>query len=555
MEKQMRFPLSFGRTAVPFTMSLAASGIVAWAGDLAVGPVNPVILAMLAAAAGTITLQFAGRVRDAGTRAFMGKNGEEIEHFMIGAAETSHFIDTIKKRIEEDVDMADSIVANAEQNATTLRQIAANAQRASRAAADVRNESTAGGVEIDRGLRLIHDAQSDAEAACAKMTDLQKKSRSIQAITDLINEIATGTNLLALNAAIEAAHAGVHGRGFAVVAGEVKKLAQRTTNATGDIARMVNEICREAEEAAVGMTALSGKVTDAAQTVERVHVFLSKIEQVACTSEQEAQQIAAASHEQVESTAEINMAISQIRDNMRSTDAQLPQATHSAMMLAERAESLFEALAGADVKTQHDAVREAAEAAARDVERIFADAIARGQISEADLFDRNYLPIRGTNPQKFTTRFDAFTDRVLPPVQEKLLADMPQLAYAGAVDNNGYFPTHNTKFSQPLTGNYDADLVNNRTKRIFDDRTGSRCGSHTKTFLMQTYKRDTGEVMHDLSVPIRVAGKHWGGFRVGYRSGASPATAPSQPAPARAPATATAALQTPAIRPALRIVA
>lgn len=106
-------------------------------------------------------------------------------------------------------------------------------------------------------------------------------------------------------------------------------------------------------------------------------------------------------------------------------------------------------------------------------------------------------------------------------MQEALLARMPQLAYAGAVDNKGYFPTHNKKFSQPLTGNYEVDIVHNRTKRIFNDRTGSRCGSNTKPFLLQTYKRDTGEVMHDLSAPIYVDGKHWGGFRIGYRSSGS----------------------------------
>jgi len=121
-----------------------------------------------------------------------------------------------------------------------------------------------------------------------------------------------------------------------------------------------------------------------------------------------------------------------------------------------------------------------------------------------------------------TTRMAAtFTDRALPDLQEGLLSKMPQLAYAGAVDNNGYFPTHNKKFSQPLTGNYDVDIVNNRTKRIFNDRTGTRCGSNTKPFLLQTYKRDTGEVMHDLSAPIYVDGQHWGGFRVGYRSSAA----------------------------------
>ena len=107
---------------------------------------------------------------------------------------------------------------------------------------------------------------------------------------------------------------------------------------------------------------------------------------------------------------------------------------------------------------------------------------------------------------------------MLPAIQEPLLEANSFIIYAGAVDKNGYFPTHNKKFSQPLTGNYETDLANNRTKRIFNDKTGSRCGSNTSTFLLQTYKRDTGEIMHDLSAPIYVNGKHWGGFRIGYKA-------------------------------------
>ena len=77
-------------------------------------------------------------------------------------------------------------------------------------------------------------------------------------------------------------------------------------------------------------------------------------------------------------------------------------------------------------------------------------------------------------------------------------------------------PTHNAAVSRAPTGDYDHDLKYCRSKRIFDDPTGSRCGAHEKPLLLQTYKRDTGEIMHDLSVPIYINGKHWGGFRVGY---------------------------------------
>ena len=92
-----------------------------------------------------------------------------------------------------------------------------------------------------------------------------------------------------------------------------------------------------------------------------------------------------------------------------------------------------------------------------------------------------------------------------------------QASYAIACDQRGYVPTHNRHVNKPPSGDYETDLKYSRSKRIFDDPTGSRCGSHTRALLVQTYKRDTGEVMHDLSVPIHVNGRHWGGFRVGYQ--------------------------------------
>ncbi len=364
----------------------------------------------------------------------------------------------------------------------------------------------------------IRAATKDAESASTVMRGLKEKSSRIHVITEVIEEIAARTNLLALNAAIEAARAGEHGRGFAVVAGEVRQLAQRTKSATDEIGVMVREINEQAEKATSGMNALTDKVNHAAQNVERVHAMFRNIEQSSGVSEEQIQQIAAAAREHVATTRVISDAMLRIRDSMLSTEVELPRATNSAMALAELAEGISNALAESNVETMHDPIRVAAQTAAREIGRIFTEAIANGQISRDALFDRQYKPIPHTNPQKYTSRFDTFTDRVLPPVQEALLVAIPQIAFAIAVDDKGYLPTHNKKFSQPLTGDYETDLLNNRTKRHFNDRTGARCGSNTNDFLLQTYKRDTGEVMHDLSAPIYVEGKHWGGFRIGYRS-------------------------------------
>jgi methyl-accepting chemotaxis protein len=452
---------------------------------------------------------------------FTGLVGRSIDNIMIGAAETAYFVDSVKKKIHEDVQIAVAVADSAEQMARSTERIAANAGRAAKVAAQVRSESADGRAEADQGLQRIGIARAEARQAEATMIELQQKSRAIAGITEVISEISARTNLLALNAAIEAARAGEHGRGFAVVAGEVRQLAHRTREATDEIGATVRAITEQAEKASRGMASLNGVVSDAAGNVERVHGFLSHIEASSAVSEQEIGQIAALAREHVDSARGMTESLSRIRDSMLSTDAALPRATESAMALADKAETIAAALVASSTSTLHDPVRIAVQQAAHDTGVLFSNAIKAGQITREALFDRRYKPIPGTNPPKHSTRFDAFTDRVLPALQEELLARIAQLAYAGAVDDHGYFPTHNKKFSQPLTGDYDIDIVNNRTKRIFDDRTGARCGKNTQPFLLQTYKRDTGEVMHDLSAPIYVDGQHWGGFRVGYRSSAA----------------------------------
>jgi methyl-accepting chemotaxis protein len=476
--------------------------------------------ALVASVASVACMLLLARKGDEGSAGFIELVGHSIDDIMIGAAETSYFVDSVKKKIHADVQIAVEVVSDAEQVAHSTEQIAANAESAATVAAEVRSESVAARAEVDEGLARIGSARDEARDAGVTMVELQQKSRAISGFTEVITEISARTNLLALNAAIEAARAGEHGRGFAVVAGEVRQLAHRTREATEEIGTMVKAITEQAEKASRGMQSLNGAVGAAAGNVERVHGFLNHIEARSAVSEQEIGQIAAAARAHVSTTRGITEALSKIRDSMLSTDAELPRATGSAMALAEKAEDIAGALGAAEVKTAHDSIRIAAQQAAHEVGILFSKAIRDGQITREALFDRHYKPIPGTDPLKHRTRFDSFTDSALPALQEAVLASLPQLAYAGAVDDHGYFPTHNKKFSQPLTGDYAVDIVNNRTKRIFSDRTGQRCGSNRAAFLLQTYKRDTGEVMHDLSAPIYVDGQHWGGFRVGYRSSA-----------------------------------
>jgi len=151
---------------------------------------------------------------------------------------------------------------------------------------------------------------------------------------------------------------------------------------------------------------------------------------------------------------------------------------------------------------------------AKAVGKLFEEAIDNGAVSATDAFDTEYLPYGKFEPPKYHTKYDAYADRALLSLQDEMLKN-PSIVFAVTVDNNGYLPTHNTKYTQPITGDKDKDKVGNRTKRIFNDPTGLAAAKNTQPGFVQVYKRDTGETMWDVSSPIIVKGKQWGNFRIG----------------------------------------
>jgi len=143
--------------------------------------------------------------------------------------------------------------------------------------------------------------------------------------------------------------------------------------------------------------------------------------------------------------------------------------------------------------------------------------IANNTLTLAQLFDTFYIPIPNTDPQKYHTQYDKYTDETIRIILDKYLEQDDRIKFVVAVDRNGYLPTHNSKYSKPLTGDGDYDTKNNRSKRMFNDRTGLTAARNEKPFLLQSYSRDTGEIMMDLSVPIYIEDKHWGALRIGYQ--------------------------------------
>lgn len=154
--------------------------------------------------------------------------------------------------------------------------------------------------------------------------------------------------------------------------------------------------------------------------------------------------------------------------------------------------------------------------------KMFDDAVASGAITLDDLFDENYVAIPNTDPVQHRTRFLDWTERALPAFQEAFLAKDKRMAFSIAVDRNGYLPVHNNIYSQPQRpGEVAWNTANSRNRRIFNDPAGLAAGRNTRAYLIQSYARDMGNgvtvMMCEIDVPIRVQGRHWGGFRTAYK--------------------------------------
>jgi methyl-accepting chemotaxis protein len=237
-------------------------------------------------------------------------------------------------------DQTAQVATAMQEMASTVQQISENSNQAAAASAKAAETARQGGSVVEETLsrmRLI--AQSVGETS-VKMQKLGQQSEQIGKIIEVIDDIADQTNLLALNAAIEAARAGEQGRGFAVVADEVRKLAERTGNATQEITGMIHSIQNGTNEA---VTAMQEGTKQVAQGVELTTQAGASLRDVIDKSVQVGDmiaQIATAANQQAATTGEINANIEQIARITTGSAAGAQQTTEALRDLSALASAL-----------------------------------------------------------------------------------------------------------------------------------------------------------------------------------------------------------------------
>ena len=409
----------------------------------------------------------------------------------------------------------DQVASATESVAQLSASLAHNAQDMTENASRNLEAAERARVDVSDMQQRIGEINEQMARFTAVVEDLSNRARVVDNLGKLIRGIAEQTNLLALNAAIEAARAGEQGRGFAVVADEVRKLAESTGQATSEI-----------EEQATEMIALVDK-TESENRAIRSNIETSN-EAVNRTSEQfgnfiaDFEQLLGAISSVTDSVAKLDNVnqeivgrVATIRERSAQTSTAALEMSSGIQQLRANTERVQDLLADFRTgNTQFDGLLTATQDLATGVRQILQSAGERG----TNIWDHSYQRIADSNPPRFNTAYDQGVEKELQRLYDATVASLDGCLYALAVDVKGYAPAHNSKFSQTPTGDPAIDLGACRHKRIFDDPVGSKLAASTRPSLFQTYVRDTGEVINDLSVPIMIDGRHWGAVRIGFDS-------------------------------------
>lgn len=428
----------------------------------------------------------------------------------------------LAESLRQAVDLVTRIAAQTPEVTSGAAQVASSseAQSAALAEAEEAAEPLRGALQrsaerLGAVGRMADEAGELAGRGTAGPADFQRSMKAVEGstrradeIVELIDAVALQTHILSINAGIEAARAGEAGRGFAVVATEIRELSDRTARAAREVRATLAEIHQKLGEGVAQASATGDTLSQVAGLMQRAGEAMRD----------GAQQIAAHDAEVAGLERAMQRVSAQAARNLDASVTMREVSAHIAeeVDLLRDGVGLFRLPADPLAEPRHRRVLGLARQGASEVGKALTELLQRRRIDADALFSREYTPIPKTTPPKHSTAFDRLCDELLPPLQEPLLAAEPWIVYAISANRDGYVPTHNARFCQPLTGDPKHDLVNNRTKRIFSDRVGRTVGAHTDPYRLQVYRRDTGQVMFDLSVPILVGGQHWGGFRIGY---------------------------------------
>jgi len=446
--------------------------------------------------------------------------GEKLSKLGLDIAVTADVLGEIADVSTQDREQFSAFVGELNMLQETTKEISINISEATTVATEANEKIHGSRSTVDEAgeeIKRMIDAVKNSED---RMEQLSNAIENVGGIISVINSIAKQTNLLALNATIEAARAGEAGKGFSVVANEVKGLASSTSNATTQIEETLAEIKNGFESLKVTSQETSSTALNVGKKTETFGAILDNVSEAMTTIDRKTgiidQQMGVVS----DACQEFVTISDNVSHNLEDSTEKLNVSAKTMRSVADDTDKMVlrTALNGSN-KSERDVINFAVYAQEK-VSAIISDGVEKGLVTLDELFERNHDEIPGTNPLQHLAKHSKFIDAHIQPVIEEVVAGDDRIAWCAMIDDTAYITANILAVSKPQGDDPIWNMANCRNHRYFPDRAAKRAGQNKEPLLLQTYRRDMGGgvfvPMKDISAPIVIGGRHWGGFRIGY---------------------------------------
>lgn len=430
----------------------------------------------------------------------------------VESAKVSQKVSQSAAATREQQELADTIFNSSQETASATGEIAENTQDIQTSTSQQLDQARESLEELRQANDTMQNVSQRLAGFESLVEDLNKKSQGIEEVIGTIQSISNQTGLLALNAAVEAARAGQAGRSFAVVAEEVKNLASQVHKATEDIATTIHDMISSVGQTLEETRQINSQVHTTGTAVEHsCHRFESMVQDFEKTHDN-LQRISASVEQLSASSDMVHQNIRQINNLSRNVGESMEAVQSYSGDLNQHTQTMQELVSRFHIGQGN---LERILQKAQNYQQRFQEFLQHLYQQGVNIFDTQYQLIPDTDPPKYQVAYTDYFPSGVQQLYDQAVEEMPGGIFCLCVDQNGYGPTHNSFYSRPLTGDRETDLVQSRDRRLFNDPTGWAAAQNRESFLLQTYCRDTGQIMSDLSLPLKVQNRHWGAVRFG----------------------------------------